>query len=340
MMTLKERTAILIELGDRLKASNERLDAVIHRTYINNPWFTKENTRLALNAICSDFLNKEKLDNWIAKYSIPETTIPKRVGLVMAGNIPMVGFQDLLCVFVAGHHSISKLSEKDKYLLPYCIQLMTEINPKVTDYFTFTERLKNFDAVIATGSNNTSRYFEAYFGKYPNIIRKNRTSVAIMTGAEDDEDFKQFGKDVFRYFGLGCRNVSKLYLPKDYDFVPLLRNWERFSDIVNHNKYKNNFDYTFSLLMLNQIHHYTNGAVILRDEKSLHSRIASLNYEFYEDINEVVKDLNEQASAIQCIVSKEAIEGLDCLRFGNTQQPGLEDYADNVDTMKFLLEIR
>src|SRR5690606_29335128 len=211
-MIFGERIEALANLGERLLQKDDYLEAVMHRTHYNNAWFTIENQQRAIKAIAEHFLHKEKLQNWVAAYNLPEPKDQKTIGLVMAGNIPLVGFHDLVCVFVAGHKALIKLSEKDQYLLPYLLKLFAQANPKTEGYFEITEKLQGFDAVIATGSNNSARYFETYFGKVPNIIRKNRNAVAVLDGSENGEELMRLGKDVFRYFGLGCRNVSKLYV--------------------------------------------------------------------------------------------------------------------------------
>lgn len=335
-MSLQERIELLAKLGDYLDSPNEKLNAVIHQTYLHNRWLTKENTELALQAVRQEFLDENKLNTWVAQYNIPKQTTPKKVGLILAGNIPMVGFQDILNVFAAGHQSLIKFSEKDKHLIPYLISVMAAINPASVSYFETVDRLKDFDAVIATGSNNSARYFEAYFGKYPHIIRKNRTSVAILNGNETEDDLKKLGIDVFRFFGLGCRNISKLYAPKDYDFIALLEVWKRFEYVLNHDKYKNNFDYNFSLIIMNGMPYISNGLILLQEGESLHSRIASLHYEYYDDINEVSEKLQAQQQEIQCITSLENIDNLNIIPFGQAQQPTLNDYADGIDTMDFL----
>lgn len=335
-MSLQERVELLAKLGDYLDSPNEKLDTVIHQTYLHNRWLTKENTQLALQAVRQEFLDENKLKTWVAQYNIPKQTSPQKIGLILAGNIPMVGFQDILNVFVAGHQSLIKYSEKDKHLIPHLIAVMAEINPASASYFESVERLKDFDAVIATGSNNSARYFEAYFGKYPHIIRKNRTSVAILNGNETEDDLKKLGIDVFRFFGLGCRNVSKLYVPKDYDFIPLLETWKRFEYVVNHDKYKSNFDYNYCLIIMNGMPYVSNGSILLQEGESLHSRIASLYYEYYNDLNEVTEKLQAQQQEIQCIASLEGIDNLNVIPFGQAQQPTLNDYADGVDTMEFL----
>jgi hypothetical protein len=339
MMNLKERLNALIKLGAGLKQEDEYREAVIHRTTFANPWFTKENQRLALTAIADKMLAEDKLEKWLARYEIREPAAVRTVGLVLAGNIPLVGFHDVLCVFVAGHRSVIKLSDKDPYLLPFLLKKLSEIDERTSAYFQLEEQLKGFDAVIATGSNNSARYFEAYFGKYPHIIRRNRNAIAVLSGNESHEDLMELGKDIFRYFGLGCRNVSKLYVPRDFDFDPLLTALHEYRDIITHTKYKNNFDYNYALFMLNKVNYRANGCIILTENPKLQSHIAGLHYEYYESEADLVKEIGQKQAEIQCVVSKEKISGVDRFDFGQAQEPELWDYADGVDTMRFLLEL-
>ena len=338
-MKLEDRINALSELGQRLKAKPTGLEEVLHRAAVENQWFTIENSQKAINAICHTMLDPKALNAWVNTYHPGNPVQPKRVGMVMAGNLPVVGFHDLLCVFVCGHHSLIKLSEKDKVILPYLLQLLEEIDPATAPYFECSERLAGFDAVIATGSNNSARYFETYFGKYPNIIRKNRNAVAILSGQESTEQMEALGEDIFAYFGLGCRSVSKLYVPEGYDFEPLLLSLRKYKDLVLHNKYKNNFDYNYTLYILNKIPHESNGTVLLVEDASLSSRIACLHYEHYEDEAQLTAELNRRAAEIQCVVSTQAIQDLKVIPPGKAQRPGLTDYADGVDTMQFLLSL-
>lgn len=232
-----------------------------------------------------------------------------------------------------------KLSDKDALLIPHILHWLFEKYPETRDYFEITDRLKDFDAVIATGSNNSARYFEAYFGKYPHIIRKNRNSVAIIDGNESEEDLLKLGDDVFSYFGLGCRNVSKLYVPEGYDFTRLLDLWNNFEPVIQHNKYKNNFDYNYALALLNNQPHQSNGIILITESSAYSSRIAGLHYENYSNINHLMNKLLEHQEQIQCIVANMASNQLTILPFGSTQSPGLTDYADNVDTITFLLSL-
>lgn len=338
-MILEQRIKALVELGKHLLQEDEYLQAVIKRTHFNNAWFTVENQNLAIEAIASQFLNEAKLREWINRYDIPEETTPQTIGLVLAGNIPLVGFHDILCVFVAGHKARIKLSDKDKYLLPYLLKLLKGFDDRTEAYFEIVHQLKDFDAVIATGSNNSARYFEAYFGKYPHIIRKNRNGIAILNGKESADELKALGRDVFRYFGLGCRNVSKLYVPQDYDFVPLLECLYDYREIVLHNKYKNNFDYNYALFVLNKVSYKANGCIILLEDPALTSRIATLHYEYYDNPRQLKTEIESRESEIQCIVSQEGWLDVPAFAFGKAQEPALWDYADGVDTMEFLLSL-
>jgi hypothetical protein len=354
-MTLENRINALAELGTWLNnLDDERIQTAIRRTTHNNSWFTPENQSLALSEIRDHFLDKNKLEKWLSKYQISDSKFQismntplkseiwnlKSVGLVLAGNIPLVGFHDILCVFAAGHISRIKLSDKDPFLLPMLLDKLKEIDPRTAEYFdTTTERLKDFDAVIATGSNNSARYFEAYFGKYPHIIRKNRNAVGILRGSETVEDLRCLSDDIFQYFGLGCRNVSKLYLPKGYNFNLLLETLHERNDLVLHDKYKNNFDYNFTILILNKIKYESNGCILMREAKEIASPISMVYYEFYDSLAQVKRDLAAKKDEIQLVVSPVKIPQLPTFKFGEAQKPSLSDYADGVDTMQFLISL-
>jgi len=339
-MNFSNRIELLSKLGAHLMQEDEYLDAVIQRTKYNNPWFTVENQQRAIQAIATSFLQADKLQQWVAGSNMTEPKTPKRVGLVMAGNIPLVGFHDLLCVFISGHKSVIKLSDKDKYLLPYLLKILSKLDAASEPYFEVVERFTDFDAVIATGSNNSSRYFESYFGKVPNIIRKNRNAVAILDGQETAEDLLALGKDVFRYFGLGCRNVSKLYLPEGYDFQLLLEKLHEFKEIILHHKYKHNFDYNMALLMMNRTTFWNNGCIILAENESIASRIALLHFEYYADRASLEKNLQSKKEEIQCVVANQPVGAIPVVAFGKAQEPGLSDYADGVDTLQFLAGLK
>ncbi len=340
-MNLQERIDTLVLLGEHLASEDEYLNAVMQRAYYNNKWFTVDNQALAAKSIAKHFLQREQLEAWASHYALSEPVKRQRVGMVSAGNIPLVGFHDVMSIFIVGHTTVFKPSDKDKYLLPYVFTKAIErIQPAAKSYFEQVERLKDFDAIIATGSNNTARYFEAYFGKYPNIIRKNRNAIAVLDGEESKEDLAALGQDVFQYFGLGCRNVSKLYLPEGYDFVPLLESLhENHKKLVLHSKYKNNFDYHYAVYMLNRMEYQANGCVMLRENEAIASPIANLYYEYYKDKNELAAHLQSRREEIQVVVGKHAIEELPHATFGKAQQPALRDYADGVDTIAFLLRL-
>ena len=339
-MQLAERIALLARLGDYLRSKDERLEAVIHRTAHTNLWFTKENQWKAVDAIAEQWLRFEKLDQWLGNYDIPAERTARKVGLVLAGNIPLVGFHDVIAVFATGHKAMIKLSEKDPHLLPFLVKVMTEMDERAASCFQFAERLEGFDAVIATGSNNSSRYFEAYFGKYPNIIRRNRNGVAVLTGLETPEELAALGEDIFRYFGLGCRNVSKLYVPEGYDFEPLLESLHEYRQIVLHDKYKNNFDYNTAIAMLNKTAYLSNGCLVLMEDPGIVSPIAAAYYQFYSDIETVEKEILDRSEEIQLVAARPGVLNAPTLPFGAAQEPELWDYADGVDTVAFLLGLK
>ncbi len=338
-MTLNEKIQLLDKLGKYLALKEDTLEVAIHQTYIHNKWLTVENCHLALEAIRTTYLDEKLLKNWVENYSIPKKDYKSRVGLILAGNIPLVGFHDILCVFLSGHKALIKLSDKDKYLIPFLLKKMIVLDSRVEGYFEIIERLEKPNAVIATGSNNSARYFQAYFGKYPHIIRQNRNGVAVLNGKEDFADLLKLGNDIFRYFGLGCRNVSKLYIPKGYNFDILLEALHEYREIVKHDKYKNNFDYNYTLVILNKIPYKSNGCIILTENKTIPSRIASLHYEVYTSKSELEKKLLEEQDQIQCVVSKEPITNINTIPLGMAQNPSIKDYADSIDTMNFLIAL-
>jgi len=255
----------------------------------------------------------------------------------MAGNIPLVGFHDFLSVLISGNSVLVKLASNDKHFLPLIAKYLEYVEPSFNSKITFTEeKLTNFDAAIATGSNNTARYFDYYFGKYPNIIRKNRNSVAVITGNETENELKGLGEDIFRYFGLGCRSVSKLFVPKNYDFDNLFKAIYEYHDIINYAKYQNNYDYNKAVYLMSEFKLLENGFLMLKEDQSYASPIASLFYEYYDDLNQLTEKLDTDTEQIQCVVSN-SIEN--AIPFGKTQQPSLTDYADGVDTLAFLAQL-
>jgi Acyl-CoA reductase (LuxC) len=337
-LSLSERINILSRLGEYIAQYDDKLSACILLTSLENKWFTEDNIRKALNAIHKDFLDFSKLQHWVQHYDIQEFAKEKKtIGIVMAGNIPLVGFHDALCVFATGNKALIKLSDKDKRLLPYLVEVMKSMDSRVSDYFEFNEMLKNMDAVIATGSNNSARYFEAYFSKYPHIIRKNRNAIAILDGKETNEELLALGSDIFEYFGLGCRNVSKIYFPKDYELNTLLEILhENFKDLVLHDKYKNNYDYNYALYALNRTPFLATGSLLVTENNSLQSRIAMLHYEYYENMEMLENELLIQLDDIQCISTNISFKKLKTFSFGEAQHPSLMDYPDGVDVMEWL----
>lgn len=331
-MNDKKRISAFSELGNYILENPDSLQEIIQKSYIYNNWFTIENSISALQNIAVNFLNQEKLSVWKSSYKNVKSG--KSIAIVAAGNIPMVAFHDVLCVLISGNILQLKLSEKDKYLIPHLLQKLIDIEPVFKEYIFFTERMTNFEAIIATGSNNTASYFEQYFGKYKNIIRRNRNSVAILTGNETENELELLGNDVFNYFGLGCRNVSKLFVPKSYDLMNLKQAWKKWSQVLmNHNSYRNNLDYQRTLYLMNQTPLQNIDFVNIVENKSLHSPISCLHIERYETKSEVENFIESENENIQCIV------GENYLAFGKSQQPELNAYADNIDTMNFILSI-
>ena len=294
-MTLTERLDTLQQLHLHLSGpEDEFLTALQKRTQFNNAWFTLPNQQAATAAIRDEFLAPDKLNTWVDGYpSLSKGDLGgdrKTVGLVLAGNIPLVGFHDILCVYVSGHRSQIKLSSKDEYVLPYLLQLLGKFDERANEYFQIVGKLSGFDAVIATGSNNSARYFEAYFGKYPHVIRKNRNAVAVLNGDETADELRALGQDIFQYYGLGCRNVSKLYVPRSYDFQPFLEILHEWKHLQNHTKWKNNFDYNYALATLNKTSFHLTGPLMVLEDEPITSRIATLNYSRYDDVATLEQD--------------------------------------------------
>lgn len=339
-MNKEERLAVLVSLGEVLGYEDPGLNVAMEQAYQANHWFTPGNIKNAITAIRSEYLDQQKLSAWADTYAC-EPPGPQKIGLIMAGNIPLVGIHDLLAVFVAGHQALIKLSSRDEVLMKFILDKLGMIEPRTKEYFALTERIQRPDAIIATGSNNSARYFEYYFGKYPHIIRKNRNSIGILTGKETNEQLEALCHDLLDFFGLGCRNISKLYVPESYDFEKLWKAMEIFAENRNHHKYMNNYDYNYAVYLLNKEKFFTNGFFILKEDTSLMSRIACANYEYYADLEPVVAKAIALQDQIQCMASQDGdLTGMiNELQFGKTQQPGLFDYADGVDTMQFLTEL-
>ncbi len=301
-----------------------------------NGWFSEDNIQFAFKS-WEDALTEDNLNKWLSEYSIKDSS-NKTVALILAGNIPLVGFHDFLSVLISGNKVLAKLSSNDKLLLPFLSKYLIAVEPEFENKITFTEeKLEKFDAVIATGSNNTARYFEYYFGKYPNIIRKNRNSVTVLTGNETPEQLENLANDVFRYFGLGCRNVSKLYLPKNYNFDAFYKAMFSWKHVINDNKYINNYDYNKAVYLMSNLNLLDNEFLLLKEDQNFSSPISVLFYEYYENIDIVKNIIQSEKDNIQCIVSEIGIENE--VKFGATQHPQLWDYADDVDTLEFLLKL-
>ena len=331
-MTLQQRIELLVELGKYLEKNSSEWQHVKDRAASANPWFVPEFIEMASVNIFKQFLQKEKLEQWAKHYNIPgENDTPVTVGVVMAGNLPMVGFHDMLCVFIAGQKQVIKLSSKDDVLIKHLVTVMTDLYPPLAKLISFAENLRGCDAYIATGSNNSGRYFDFYFGKYPNIIRRNRTSVAVLDGNETTEELEKLADDIQMFFGLGCRNVTKLYVLENYNFEPLLKVLNKYEHYADFHKYKHNYDYQLALLMMANKFYMTNGTVLLSENMGLFTAVSQVNYEFYSDEN-MLKPLKEN-SDIQCIVGHVG------LPFGEAQKPGLTDYADGVDTVEFAMQL-
>ena len=308
--------------------------SLMERSSNYNAWFTPEEVQRAVTSL-SNMLNNTDLEKWFKSISITES--PKKVGLILAGNIPLVGFHDVISVLATGNIALIKLSSSDDKLLPALLKQLVAFEPAFADHIQYTERLKDFDAIIATGSNNSSRYFDFYFGKVPNIIRKNRNSVAVLTGSESPEAMQLLGHDVFDYFGLGCRNVSKIFIPADYDIKNFFEPIEAFQPIINHFKYNNNYDYNKSIFLVNGVEHFDNGFLLLKEDSGLASPLAVMYFERYTNLADVKASLAAEKDNIQCVVSELPLDlELPQLAFGQSQNPRLWDYADNVNTVEFL----
>ncbi len=336
------------EIGNFLygkTANREKWEKALLLTEQENPWFTKENIISALNGI-TPWLEKDKLNAWLAQYPQPDNKKVLTVGVVMAGNIPLVGFHDFLCVLLSGNILHAKLSHSDKTLLPFLAKILIGIEPEWENQIHFADKLSStgLNAIIATGSNNTARHFEYYFRDIPHIIRKNRNGVAILAGLEITHDLSMLGEDIFSYYGLGCRNVSKLFVPKGYDFKLFFESIEKYKDVINHNKYHSNYVYNRTIYLMDGKKITDNGFLAVINSPHVASPIAVLNFEEYDNLEVLVKELNSIKEEIQCVATSNSVNknlgNLAPLKveLGETQSPLLTDYADGVDIMRFLSE--
>lgn len=339
-MSLNNRIDSFIQLGKFLRnpENQEEIETWADNAVHTNNWFTPENTRQSLKALAEIYLDEKHLNTWAGLYEIPDRQMQvKSIGVIMAGNIPAVGFHDLLTIVISGHACVAKVSSQDNVLMTALINKLLEINPSLD--IRISEQMKEIDALIATGSDNTSRYFEYYFRNKPHIIRKNRSSIAILNGQENTEELNSLGKDITAYYGLGCRNVSKMYVPKGYKFDHFYQSIESLSEVIQHNKFQNNYDYNRSIYLVNGVPHFDNGFLMITENEALVSPISVLFYETYENAEELNTKIDENLEKIQCMVSQNAWFK-NSLPFGQSQSPKLWDYADGVDTMQFLLELK
>ncbi|MFT7050694.1 MAG: hypothetical protein ACJAZK_001292 [Psychroserpens sp.] len=352
-MDLQQRINAFVKLGkflsqfssegfekkDHIEHNDLFFDGFKHQVKLaqeHNGWFSKENVLFSLNG-WSNQLTDKNINKWIEKHNF-DTENLKTIAIIMAGNIPLVGFHDFLSVLISGQKVLIKQSSNDKQLLPFLAKYLEYIEPKFKGRISFTEgRIENYDAVIATGSNNTARYFEYYFKDKPSVIRKNRNSLAILTGKESDDELIALSEDIFRYYGLGCRNVSKLFVPKDYDFQKFFKAMYHWNPIIHENKYANNYDYNKAVYLMSQFEMLENGFLMIKEDESLSSPIATMFYEYYETEETLKATLKDKSDAIQCVVSSGFLDNE--IKFGQTQLPNLWDYADNVDTIAFSLTI-
>jgi hypothetical protein len=339
MMILQQRISAFITLGQNwlstIQNNTPEWQELCRMARVHNAWFEKENIQHQFTNLAY-LLTQENLTEFTTNYTFD--TEPKNVGIIAAGNIPIVAFHDLMCVLLAGHNVLLKLSSDDQLLMRYVVHQLQTIEPQFN--ITVTERLNTIDAVIATGSNNSARYFDYYFGKYPHIIRKNRNSVAVLTGNETNEELTALATDICAYFGLGCRNVSKVYLPKGYDLDNLFNVLFPYQQMVNNQKYGNNYDYNRALLMMKQVPFLENGFMVLKEDAVIATPVAILNYEYYTDITALETQLAQHKHDLQCIVAQAGVlHSTPTLAFGTTQQPNLTDYADDVDTLSFLSKL-
>lgn len=329
-MTQKEIINTFISLADDIKnnINNEEYQNIINKAEQKNPWFIKQNIEIALKNITLWF-EKTTINEFVKQYTFNENQ--KTVAIISAGNIPMVAFHDIFCVLVSGNKPLVKLSSNDDVMIPFIIKRMQAINDKID--VMFVDKIKDFDAVIATGSNNTARYFEQYFAKYPHIIRKNRSSVAVI---QKDDKINELKDDLLLYYGMGCRNVSTLFIPQDYDINCLVNELQQLENMLDNNKYKNNYDYNKAIFIMNNIPYIDAKSVLLRENNDLYSPISVINYTYYKDINQLYSYLKSKKEELQCVVSSKKDDQLPIVEIGQAQKPRINDYADGVDTMKFL----
>ena len=331
-MNLQNRIDCLAAVGHELIHNREKWTDAIHQASLENPWFLPTFIHQALDTIAHNYLQTHNLLHWVQQYSLPEPIRPLRIGVIMAGNIPMVGIHDLISVFIVGHTQYIRLSSKDSVLMRFFIEQLVKQNPSCAAYFEYKDQLTHCDAYICTGSSQSAGVFASYFSKYPNIIRGAKTSVAVLDGHETAESLNALADDALLYFGLGCRNITKIYVPNDYSFEKLLQAFSKYDFLMEHHRYKNNYDYQLSIALLNQVPILTNDAFLLLPSSSLFSAIGVVHYETYTHRDRLIKTMN-QSNDIQCVV------GNGFVSFGESQHPQLWDYADGTDTLAFLCQL-
>ena len=336
-MILSDRIEALVQLGESI--DHESNEDLYRKAVAENPWFTVSSIQQSIDAIKDSFLNREKLKNWLREYDISDNLTGKKVGLILAGNIPLVGFHDIMSVFLSGHSVLMKLSDKDKLLTTYFIHHLIGMYPELQSTFITVDRLVDYDAVIATGSDSSANIFKKYFNHVPHIIRHNRSGVGVISSMDTEKKLSELHHDIFDYFGLGCRNLSKIYLEKGVSPNLVFKVIEPVRDIIHHNKYKNNYDYSYALYLMNQDKFLTNDFMIFRESPDLVSRIACLHFEYYEDDRDLESKLTAVRDKLQCVVSSEPVMDFTHFTFGQAQKPALHDYADGVDTLDFLSQL-
>ncbi len=338
-MELKARLTVLIKLGAHLRQDDDYLNAVIHQTSHNNLWFTKANCKHAVSRIANDYLQEEALIDWSKDYFLDDNIGSSKLAIILSGRTPLENFHDVICSFLIGHKAQIILNEKDQFLLPYFIKLMDRFDDRSGNYLKVVNRLADFDAIICNATETNYNALSKYFEKTANIIRKRKYTVAVLDQTETEKELDGIANDIFTYFGLGTFNVSKLYLPLDFDFNPLMEKLHERKEIILHGKYKNNFDYNYSIYLLNKELIVANGCIILTENKNLHSRIAGLHYEFYENKKDLEQKLKHQKDEIEQIIGKNGFDDKPLKAFGEAFKQNLNTYAGGIDTMRFLLSL-
>jgi hypothetical protein len=331
MISQKDLIIAFSDLSSKLDQTNQDLIDTINQTFANNSWLTPENYWKSIHH-WKNSLSKANIEDFISKYSVAQN--PKIIGIIMAGNIPMVGFHDLLCVVLMGHKAQVKLSSDDPYVIAYFVSVLKSINSNLKDRIIISEKLQSVDAVIATGSNNSYRYFESYFKHLPRLLRKNRKSIAILNGTETEKDLQLLAYDILTYFGLGCRNVSQIFIPNNQSVEKVLDAMMSLNDVINHHKYANNYTYHKALLLMNNEQHLDTGFLLPKKRRNLSAPLACIHYDYYDSMEDIKAFIQENKEDIQCIVGN--YSSTNVVPFGKAQSPDLKDFADNIDTLEFL----